>query len=837
MGEPMRCRALFACAVVVVGAWVGSAAAEAEEGGGAPPEAIASPTPVAPAPDASPEPGASAPPLPAETPPAETKAPEGTSADAAAPGTPAAATDGGAPAAAAPASATEAPAGGSPGAAPADPLPIVPRPRPARAEMVTGPPTLYGYSGGLRVVSASPTSWLAANVVVAGEWFSIPGYLIEGKKHHHNGASFTVNVALLKYLEVASTILGSTHHDGGTNPVFIAAIGDADVSGRVVLPVFHRGSFRLCLGARGGAKLMQGSIDAEDPEARPELIRSPYGFGLLSIEGGPARLSLNGGFMEDRSRELVADDFDFDLQPAEAYAYGVSRYDAYLGGVALDFPRWRFAPFVEASGRSDIGADGDPAIVGTGGLRAQSADRQATFFVAGDLGLMGKKVVPGRLRAPEWQVVGGFSISWGQRLPSRSPLLPPAIPIARAPASPAALPEVADYIAVKKGVLVGSIVEDATGKAVPGATIELDDGSSVVANADGRFDATGLKLGLAFLTVRHPGFAEKRAVYSVTERRDNALELRLLRPEEAIRVARAAAVPIEDAAAGATPGAIVGAAVATARVADGAAVTTTAATDGAADATSGVADGAAATTPAAAAATTPAAAAPVAAGGPVPSLTVEVPLDAVAGAADVATGSASAATGVAGTGLAAAATAGETTSLLAAPLDVAATVVSSLPVAAAGLLLAVPSLLSGGDGGAPGPSSGGTAGLASGVAAGPVSVAAPVAAVAAVPDAPTASPAAAPAVGSASGAPGTDPAATLAVAPGAPVVALAPAAASELPIAAAVASAPTLPVVPRVLILPPPRPRPGPEAKLLPVTARWPAASRRGLSWRRMPLP
>jgi hypothetical protein len=151
-----------------------------------------------------------------------------------------------------------------------------PTPKPSRAPASFDPglPGQWGYPGALRVVSASPGDPGVTQFAAGLEYFSEPGFIVKGKNHRRTVNTLAFDHSLARSLAVSVVVLNMANHSAATNPLYIAAVGDLDVSSRLVFPVREADSFRVTAGVRAGAKLMQGDGpgkgvgDAASPYAR-----------------------------------------------------------------------------------------------------------------------------------------------------------------------------------------------------------------------------------------------------------------------------------------------------------------------------------------------------------------------------------------------------------------------------------------------------------------------------------------------------------------------------------------------------------------------------------------
>lgn len=363
-----------------------------------------------------------------------------------------------------------------------------------------------GLAGTLRVVSASPAD-PGFHVVTGGEWFQEHGFIRAGHSHERTQTSMAFGFGLSEHVEISAQVLATTNHDSSTSPLFIAAAGDLDLGARVVLPLVQSDSARLSGGLRGGVKIMQGDA----PGSRLGDAASPYVRGLLSLETGPLRTSVDAGYYVDRSKNILPATITPDA--GQAYAYGIDTYNAVVGGVAIDAPGWSFGPLLEVTMRNDLGgAPGSPVVIATGGARWTTAGGRFALAGALDVGLSGREVEPGRVRAPGYNVVGAATFRFGAR--SRRTTSPTRVTIDSTPTT---------------GTLRGRVLNDETGGAIEGVTILLDDGRTVLTDASGRFEFPPIRKGPVKLAVRHPQFEGRGKTAFVTAGQPTTLMFRLTR--------------------------------------------------------------------------------------------------------------------------------------------------------------------------------------------------------------------------------------------------------------------------------------------------------------------
>ncbi len=365
-----------------------------------------------------------------------------------------------------------------------------------------------------------------------GEWFAIPGFLTPKKKHFRTGATFAITLGILQGIVLSVQTFGVTNHDTSTNPYFISAMGDVDAQLRLSHAVVESGPLRISTGVRGGARLLQGTQanpTPQGPEFGPRLFAttSPYARGLITIEAESVRMSLDAGFLKDNSPEVL--DVPFEPSYGQRYAYGVSDYDAFLFGAAIDLPAHHVAPFVEINARGDIGAPGEPAVVGTAGFKFATPRRHLALTLAGDVGLLGRKIEEGRLRVPEWNVVGSVSVSIGA-MRARAPRPPPPPRVYNAGTSPST------------GKLRGRVVEASTRTAIGQAKLVLESGQELYSDASGNFQFVDLPHGPKRILVTHPYYEEKQGVAFVTAGQVTSLTLQLV-PNGTLPAADASPAP------------------------------------------------------------------------------------------------------------------------------------------------------------------------------------------------------------------------------------------------------------------------------------------------------
>mgnify|MGYP006144335473 CR=1 FL=1 len=143
-----------------------------------------------------------------------------------------------------------------------------------------------------------------------------------------------------RYLSASVVVLSMANHSAATNPLYISALGDLDVSARLTFPLSESDTTRFSAGMRAGAKVMQ----SDGPGKAVGDAASPYVRGLATFETTRMRLSADAGYLVDRSAALVPEDKEPDA--GQLYAYGVSDYNAVLAGAAIDFPAGRVSPYV-----------------------------------------------------------------------------------------------------------------------------------------------------------------------------------------------------------------------------------------------------------------------------------------------------------------------------------------------------------------------------------------------------------------------------------------------------------------------------------------------------------
>ncbi|HVO29702.1 MAG TPA: carboxypeptidase regulatory-like domain-containing protein, partial [bacterium] len=374
-----------------------------------------------------------------------------------------------------------------------------------------------GQDGAIRVVAASSPEPGSLRVVSGVEWLNEHGYITAGHFHERTQSSTSIAWGATRWLEISAEVLATSNYDGATDPLFITAVGDADASARVGGALFSLGRARVSAGVRGGARVLQG-----DKQGPKRSILNPYGYGLLSVEGEVWRVSANAGYYADHSKELL--DPAFKATPGQTYAYGIDEYNALVGGVALDFPGARVAPLLEATFRDDLGgAPGKPAAVGTGGLRWSPGSGRVTMTAACDVGLSGTEVVPGRLRAPNWNLVGGLTFRVGT--------LRHASATAGAPTEvPTVVPQ--PGLPPNMGVLRGHVTVEENGAPLAGAVVILGNGTTATTDANGKFEFPPMPRGPVKLAIRHDEYqgAGKTAFVSVGQATSLAFSLSRIPP-------------------------------------------------------------------------------------------------------------------------------------------------------------------------------------------------------------------------------------------------------------------------------------------------------------------
>lgn len=384
-----------------------------------------------------------------------------------------------------------------------------------------GAPSANGLPGALRVGAASPADAGSLHVTAGFEFFSQPGFIVEGRNHRRTGTTTAIGWSPLSALSLSAVVLNATNHDSSTNPFFIAAYGDVDASARLAGDLVRRDRFAISAGARGGVRLMQGDA----PGARVAESASPYVRGLLSVEAGPARISADAGYLSDNSKNLI--DTTFEPDAGQRYAYGISDYDAVVGGLALDFPGARIGPFAETSFRADLGAEGDPSVIATGGVKLRSERRRMSFLLGGDVGLLGTELEKGRLRTPDWNLIAGLSVGFGGGGTTTRPG-PGGRRIPRAGAKGAA----SSYLladGTMGGRVRGKVLIAGSNNPVVGAIVEIKSANrSAKTGLDGKFDFHAVPLGPVEVTVRHPRYLAHTRTALVSEAQITTVALGLL---------------------------------------------------------------------------------------------------------------------------------------------------------------------------------------------------------------------------------------------------------------------------------------------------------------------
>lgn len=406
-------------------------------------------------------------------------------------------------------------------------LGLLPAALPARtfaqsASAEAGAPSTNGLPGALRVGAASPAEAGSLHVAAGLEFFSQPGFIVEGRNHRRTGTSTAIGWSPLSALSLSAVVLSATNHDSSTNPFFIAAYGDVDASVRLAGDLVRRDRFAISAGARAGVRLMQGDA----PGARIAESASPYARGLVSIETGPARISADAGYLSDNSSNLI--DTAFEPDAGQRYAYGISDYDAVVGGIALDFPGARIGPFAETSFRADLGADGDPSVVATGGVKLWSERRRMSLLLGADVGLLGTELEEGRLRTPDWNLVAGLSVGFGARGGGTTRPGPGGTRNPRAGAKGAE----SSYLLADGtlgGRVRGKVLIAGSNNPVVGAIVEIKSANkSAKTGLDGKFDFPAIPLGPVEVTVRHPRYLAHTRTALVSEAQITTVALGLL---------------------------------------------------------------------------------------------------------------------------------------------------------------------------------------------------------------------------------------------------------------------------------------------------------------------
>lgn len=419
--------------------------------------------------------------------------------------------------------------------------------------------TLYGPTGGLRVVDAAGGATDTFRTQLAFQWFTASDFLVEGDDNDRIGATLSISWAVADFLELFGSISSYANSNTAEQPELFQVLGDTLIGGKLhhaVLPWMTVGGdlSLLLLNTVGDIGVVAGGTSVG--------FRGNVTADLRRLEQPlPLVLRFNLQYLLDNSSELIEDveQRRFDALPdarpmaeenrhlisrVERFALNINRTDRFTFALGVEAPlraaedfyvspllEWQLAVPVNRQGYDclflpkepggDEPVDGEDGCLDrqgvssfpqtlTFGARVLPPVRGFAAFAAFDIGLTGVSTHVREVAATApWNLLLGFSYAYDTRPP------PIPEPVVR---------EVERRVEVQippppKGRVRGTIVEAGAGTAVANAVVAFPGRELTRLQADeqGAFVTYELDPGEVALALTHPEYEDGTCSATIAE--------------------------------------------------------------------------------------------------------------------------------------------------------------------------------------------------------------------------------------------------------------------------------------------------------------------------------
>jgi hypothetical protein len=396
------------------------------------------------------------------------------------------------------------------------------------------PSNLLGQHGLLRLSAATPLSagWLG--IATDFQFFKATGLLRPDQEQQRMVSTYTINWAPFRFLEAAFALHVTS--DSSSLPVaggqpqeeLQVAVGDPELAIKGGHAIGHGFALGGLLDVRfpSAAGLFQASGSATNVFFA--VLASWCGGGKL-----PLGAHLNVGFLRDGSANLF--DEPARLSAAQRFAAQVSSFNRVVTRLGLEYITRYVGPFVEISlepfvGDGAPGFGDSPGTVSFGARAWPTSKKGLQLLAALDIGVTGvgsgspTVSQPGKYAfvLPRWNLLLQLSYRFE---PFAAPEVKEVEKVGRGAEPPPPVRE--------RGIVVGSVVDERTGKPVWNARVSLEgeQASSLAVNpSDGSFRSYQVEAGphtvvatadgysIAKLQVQVPPGGETRAHFRLSQR-------------------------------------------------------------------------------------------------------------------------------------------------------------------------------------------------------------------------------------------------------------------------------------------------------------------------------
>jgi OOP family OmpA-OmpF porin len=384
-----------------------------------------------------------------------------------------------------------------------------------------------GEGGAVGVLHVGSAHFGPAQVLrfsASGEYFHSTNFPVLQATDTRSAGVFALGYTFTPWLQgyASYTVLANTNNR--SSPHLIQDQGDATF-GLAVGTEVARG---LSLGLDARALLSPGT-------GNQDLSRSVLGFlprGLLTYDFHalsptiPLRAHLNAGLLFDKTTGFAN---GHTLTAAEEFALQTNRFNRVVLGGALELPLTAVTPFAEYNAYVPMGASNlvapDNTTVNTGAAMAQTlglgvrvtAIQDLTLDAAVDLGLS-RTVAYGIPATPPYNIVFGATYAIDPFGNTRTKLVDRTYERTLASAAPAPT----------KGRVVGTAIDAATNKPLPGVIVAFADLPPVASDAtEGRFISYEMPPGPVKLSATATGYQAATADAVVETGKVSVVQLRL----------------------------------------------------------------------------------------------------------------------------------------------------------------------------------------------------------------------------------------------------------------------------------------------------------------------
>jgi outer membrane protein OmpA-like peptidoglycan-associated protein len=396
-------------------------------------------------------------------------------------------------------------------------------------------PSVSGETGLIRVPSADSSKARVIRLSFGLDFFSLSSFVSNNDSASSIGGTLAISASPFNYFEVWLNTRAQSTSNAKTSPQLLQSTGDLGLGVKGYYPVTPL--FNVAADAQ--LTLLSGvGSTSFNLSASQVRLRALATADFLRAQNIPLRAHLNTGIIFDGSNKLVTGP----LSNAERFALGISDYNRWVVGMAVEVPVKYVTPFLEYNIEFPLGYLATPGVIlqGANGLRAEQA-ASGTMPVcdpsnpAGNMDTgcgrpawsraVPQRITPGvRITAiPDLTIDAAIEIGITPSVATGVVAVPPytVVLLASYPFDPfndeqKAGPPVTVPVLVPEekevektpdlGQISGTVKSTADKSDVKGAVITFDRGPPVATSNNGMFKSLDLEPGPVAITVTKDGF-------------------------------------------------------------------------------------------------------------------------------------------------------------------------------------------------------------------------------------------------------------------------------------------------------------------------------------------